>query len=187
MTTPTDPLLVEHLTAAVLVTEQVVAGMRPDQRDGPTPCPDYDVAQLVDHLVGFAASFADRANGVSPAADPTSTTAGPDPVAAYRAQATRLVEGYGGDGPSEGAVPIGIALIETIAHGWDLATATNQPARYADAAVEAALAAGQSMMSPQFRGPTKSFGVEVRVPPTAPALDRLVGFMGRDPGWRRPD
>ena len=186
MTTPTDPALVGHLADAVRVTGQVVAGVRSDQRDRPTPCPEYDVGRLVDHLVGFAASFADRANGVSPAADPSATTAGPDPVAAYRAQTARLVEGYGGDGPSEGAVPIGVALIETIAHGWDLATATDQPAPYPDSAVEAALAAGQSMMSPQFRGPTKSFGVEVRVPPTAPAMDRLVGFMGRDPGWRQP-
>ena len=36
---------------------------------------------------------------------------------------------------------------------------------------------------PEFRGPDKAFGLEVPVPPDAPAYQRLAGWFGRDPGW----
>jgi uncharacterized protein (TIGR03086 family) len=184
--TPGEPVRVAHLAGCVLVTEDVVGGVTAEQGEEPTPCPEMDVHALVDHLVGFAASFADRAEGVSPATDPTSVSAGLRPREAYHEQAVRLVEAYSGDGPAEGAVPLAIAVIETVCHGWDLAVATGQPTRYPDEAVEAALEAAQGFMKPEFRGVDQSFGAEVPVPASAPALDRLVGFMGRDPGWKPP-
>ena len=183
---PGEPVRVAHLASCVLVTEDVVGAVKTDQTGDPTPCTDMDVSQLVDHLVGFATSFADRALGVSPATDPGSVTAGPRPREAYHDQAVRLVEGYSGDGPADGATPLAIALIETICHGWDLATATGQPAPYPDEAAEAALGAAHGFMQPDYRGPDQSFGEVVAVPESAPALDRLVGFMGRDPGWKAP-
>jgi uncharacterized protein (TIGR03086 family) len=172
----------DHLAAALEVTKGIVAGVSPDQAHVPTPCPEYDVSRLLDHLVGFGASFADKANSVPSPADPAKVTAGDDPARAYDAVSRRLLEGYRG-GEGEGATPIGVVLMETVIHGWDLAKGTGQPAPYPDDAVEAALAAGQGMMSPKFRGEGQPFGDEVEVSSDAPALDRLVAFMGRDPGW----
>jgi uncharacterized protein (TIGR03086 family) len=174
---------VDRLESAVGVTADVVAGVRRDQLTRPTPCPDYDVGQLVDHLVGFATSFADRANGVDPAADATTVTAGDDPVGEYRAQTRRLVDGYRSGAGGEQAAPVGIALMEAIAHGWDLARATGQPAPYPDDAVDAALGFGRGVLEPKYRGGDRPFGVEVDVPEGAPVLERFVGFMGRDPEW----
>src|SRR5690242_3779687 len=85
---------VDRLEAATRVTGNVLAGVRGDQLRGPTPCEDFDVARLVDHLVGFATSFADRSNGVEPVTDPATVTAVDDPAAAYREQTRRLVDGY---------------------------------------------------------------------------------------------
>jgi uncharacterized protein (TIGR03086 family) len=183
---PAGPVRVAHLAGCVLVTEDTVGGVTDEQGGDATPCPAMDVSALVDHLVGFAASFADRAEGVDPATDPGSVTAGPRPKEAYHDQSVRMVEAYSGDGPADGAVPLAIAVIETVCHGWDLAVATGQPASYPDEACEAALAEAQGFMKPEYRGADQSFGVEVPVPDSAPALDRLVGFMGRDPGWKPP-
>ena len=36
-------------------------------------------------------------------------------------------------------------------------------------------------LAPEYRGPDKSFGYEVPVPDDASAVDRLIGFLGRDP------
>lgn len=173
---------VEDLAAVLQVTEGIVAGVRPEQASLPTPCPDYDVSAMVDHLVGYATNFADRANGVEPPADPDTTRAGEDPPAAYHEAAMRMLDGYRG-GPAEGATPIGVALMEVVTHGWDLAKATGQPTPYPDRAVEAVITAGQGMLGPQYRGPDMPFGEEVEVPASAPAIDRLAGFMGRDPAW----
>lgn len=172
----------DDLASALRVTEDIVAGVRPEQAHLPTPCHEYDVATLLDHLVGFATNFADKASGVTPAADPTTTTAGQDPRAAYHDAAVRLVGGYR-DGVGDGATPLGVVLMETVTHGWDLAAATGQPAAYPEEAVEAAIAAGRGMLAPHFRGVGKPFGEEVDVSSSASALDRLVAFMGRDPGW----
>jgi uncharacterized protein (TIGR03086 family) len=73
--------------------------------------------------------------------------------------------------------------METVTHGWDLARATGQATPYDDSSAEIALAAGRSMLVPEYRGVDKSFGPEVPVASTAPALDQLVAFMGRDPEW----
>ncbi len=72
-------------------------------------------------------------------------------------------------------------LMEYIGHGWDLAVATDQPTPFSEAAVGAALAAGRKMLKPEYRGPDKSFGDVVEVDDDAPALDQLIGFLGRDP------
>src|SRR6185369_2767517 len=118
----------------------------------------------------------DRANGIEPAADPTTETAGDDPAAEYREQTRRLVDGYRSGAGGESATPVGIALMEAVAHGWDLARATGQPTPYPDDAVEAALQAGRGMLEPKYRGGDKPFGEEVDVPDSAPVLDRFVAF-----------
>ncbi len=170
------------LTSALKVTEDVIAGLRPDQAHLPTPCDDYDVTQLLDHLVGFANDFADKANGITPTADPTKVRAGDDPFGAYRAAAARLIEGYR-DGPDSNATPIGVVLMETVTHGWDLASATGQPASYPDSAVHAAHSVGSSMLAPEYRGEGKPFGDEVTAPEPSTMLTRFIAFMGRHPNW----
>ena len=171
-----------ELAAALKSTAGLIEGIRPDQLQAPTPCDDFDVSALVAHLLGFASRFADQANGVTPVTDPSSVEVGSDPAAAYREVGARLVTGYDGT-PGEEAPPLGIVLIETMCHGWDLATATGQSVSYPDGAIASALALGHQMLSPKYRGHGQPFGDEVEVPDTAPALEQLVGFMGRDPSW----
>jgi len=55
---------VTNLASALEVTKGIVAGVRPEQAHLSTPCTKYEVTQLLDHLVGFATHFADKANGV---------------------------------------------------------------------------------------------------------------------------
>ncbi len=173
---------VDHLVAAIGVTGSLIGGVSKDQLLAPTPCPDFNVSQLLNHLVGYATNFADKAHGVTPPADAESVTVGPDPEAAYRKAADRLIEGYR-SGPSEEATPLSVVLVETVTHGWDLATATGQPTPFADDAVESALDASRGMMSPKYRGVGMPFGDEIEAPSSASPMDRLVAFMGRDPHW----
>jgi uncharacterized protein (TIGR03086 family) len=173
---------VADLASALKVTEDVIAGVSPEQAHLPTPCEDYDVAALLDHLVGFANDFADKANGIKPTVDPTSVKAGDDPLGLYRAAAARLIDGYR-VGPAGGATPLGVVLMETVAHGWDLAAATGQQAPYPDSAVQAALSVGEAMLAPEYRGEGKPFGDIVSAQEPSTTLTRFVAFMGRQPNW----
>jgi uncharacterized protein (TIGR03086 family) len=83
-----------------------------------------------------------------------------------------------------GAVAGVVALDELIVHGWDLARATSQPFECDAASVEACLDVVEQFSGPgseEVRG--TAFGPVVAVPADAPALDRLIGLTGRDPGW----
>jgi uncharacterized protein (TIGR03086 family) len=87
----------------------------------------------------------------------------------------------GGEAPLGGRVDQQIA--ELAMHGWDLVKATGQRADLDPAVAEHALNWSHRVLRPEFRGPDKAFGLEVPVPPDAPAYERLAGWFGRDPGW----
>jgi uncharacterized protein (TIGR03083 family) len=174
---------VDALAAAVRVTSDIIGGIPQGSGGAPTPCPDYDVDALVAHLLGWATNFADKVNGHEPATEPGSVTAGDNPGMSYLMTGAKIVEGYR-RGTHADALPLGVVLMETVTHGWDLARATGQETPYDDASAQIALDAGRGMLTPDYRGTDKSFGLEVPVPATAPTLDQLVGFMGRDPGWK---
>jgi uncharacterized protein (TIGR03086 family) len=181
----------------------VVAGSTRSDPAAPTPCNDFDVAALRDHLLGWLQQFANAL------ADPDLRTTRPDP-AAYRAAdddrdlgdvvgtaATTIDAAVRGgvldrevamsQARMTGPSVLGMTLGEYLLHGWDLATATGQPWQPPTPAVEAAHAFFAGMIAPEYRGGDAGFfAEEVAVPAGAPALDRLLGFAGRDPAWQAP-
>lgn len=172
-------------------TARVVSGVSPDDYDAQTPCPDYDVRQLMNHINGWMQSFAAGAHGEKPEGDPTAHEVGDDPGGEFRAAADKTVAGWrqhgldrkvsimGGEQPAE--MVLNMTLMEYLAHGWDLAVATGQPIPYTDAEAAAVLDRAQTTLPAQYRGAEMPFGDIVEVPETAPAIDRFVGFMGREP------
>ena len=164
-------------------TAGLIANVAPDQSGLPTPCPEFEVGQLVDHLDGWAAGFAARVTGQEAATDPGEYRAGPDPAAEFSTAAAQIAGAYRDGTPGSEQLPVGLLLMEFVTHGWDLATATGQPVPYSAAEAQAALDAGQQMLKPEYRGPGKTFGAQVPVADDAGAVERLVGFLGRDPGW----
>lgn len=178
----------------------VVAGIRPEQFGDPTPCAEFDVAALRSHVLGwvtfFGAAFNDP-EGTGERPDPVSATAPEDPQTGaqiVRSAAARIATAVD-NGVAErpvlmiqstmpGTAMLRMALWEYLTHGHDLASATGQPWDPAPAAVEDSLAFGPSMLTDEYRGEGKNFGSIVPVPDDAPALDRLLGFTGRDPHWK---
>jgi uncharacterized protein (TIGR03086 family) len=187
---------IDLLSGIVTKTGDLVAGVSPDQLDASTPCPEYDVRALVDHLVGWIQSFAASANGTTFEGDPSAVRAGDDPAAEFRAAADRLVAGWrehgfdrkvaimGGDGqPAE--MVFNMTVMEYLTHGWDLAVATGQPVPYTEAEAADVLRRAEGTLPAQYRGGEMPFGDIVQVPDDAPTVDRLAGFMGRDPAAAR--
>ena len=182
---------IELLERVLDKTGALVEGVTPDQLDDPTPCPDYDVRTLVNHITGWVQSFAAGANGRSYEGDPNNFEAGDDPGSVFRKAASEAVEGWrthgtdrnvglmGGEMP--GAMVLNMTIMEYLTHGWDLATATRQEIPFTEEESAQALALAEGTLPPQYRGDGQPFGHIVEVPHTAPAIDRFVGFLGRDP------
>jgi uncharacterized protein (TIGR03086 family) len=183
---------IELLAGVLDKTAGILAGVRPDQGGDPTPCPDYDVDTLVNHLVGGVRTFAAGIHGRPVEGDPWFADAGDDPSGEFRSAADDLVAGWrdrGFDGTVviTGAAEVpasmafNMALMEFLTHGWDLAVATGQVVSFTEEEAEATLARAQATLPAEYRGDGKAFGHIVAVGEGAPAVDRVAGFMGRDP------
>lgn len=177
--------------------ERVFRSIDDPQLTAPTPCPDFTVADLRNHILGWATFFAAAAN------DPDGETSRPDPKSLIAPESAaeaagalhtvaadfqRAIAGGVADGdialtqgPMPGAAALQLILWEYVVHGWDLATATGQQWQPPEPAVAESLTFATGMLTPEWRG--KDFGEPVEVPDDAPPLTKLLGFTGRDPGW----
>jgi uncharacterized protein (TIGR03086 family) len=142
-------------------------------RGNPTPCPEWAVQDLVDHVVAAPERFARMAR--SEAVDWAQTpSAGPDPAARFRAHADDLREALAGGG----AVPPGMQCAELAVHTWDLATALGRPTADLDADVaERGLAFMRGGLTDDNRSP--AFGPEQPAPDGADPYQRIAAFAGR--------
>ena len=70
-------------------------------------------------------------------------------------------------------------------HAWDIAAATDVSVSIPDDAVPFVRALGDAVPPEVMRSPGV-FGAEVSVPDGATAVDRLLGWTGRNPRWESP-
>jgi len=182
---------VDLLAGILSKTGEVVAGVGSGQLSLPTPCDDYDVETLRNHIVGWLLVFEAGSHGRSYDGDAGAYRCGADPAGEFRTAAAGLIAGwekYGLDrevGVTGATLPAGMVfnmtVMEYLTHGWDLAVATGQPVPFTDREAADALARAEVTLPPQYRGEGKSFGQIVPVDEHASALDRFVAFLGREP------
>lgn len=172
-------------------TAAVARGVRPEQFDDPTPCAEWNVEQLMNHLIGSLEYF--KARGEGKDADPpkpappttydrtiqalqdTATAT----AAAWRRPGALAEKTDTGAGAMPGSALATMAVSEILAHGWDLAKATGQSMPADDVKVDEVLAAMKQTLKPEARNP--AFGPETQAPKGAPPIDQLAAFLGRHP------
>ena len=182
------------LEQAFASTGAVLARVRPDQLDDPTPCASWRVRELINHIVGGTQFFAVIAEtGAAPnRTDPPVDFAAGDFTTAFDQGAKRAVAAFRADGAMEkimsppfgqvpGSVFVNIAATDTFAHGWDLARATGQPSDLAPAVATQLLNNVRAFLTDAMRGEDgkAAFGPRVEVAASAPPADQLAGFLGR--------
>jgi uncharacterized protein (TIGR03086 family) len=184
---------VDQLRRALDATAAVIGAIRDDQWAAPTPCRDWRVRDVVNHLVGGHRGFAAVLSG-EPRPDHVADQLGDDPVGAYRRSGEALLQAFSRPGVMEAAVtvPAGtvpgvvawhLRLTEALVHGWDLARATGQPVTGLPADLaeqELGFSRVQMERLPPGRRP---FAPSRPVADDAPAIDRLVALLGRAPDW----
>jgi uncharacterized protein (TIGR03086 family) len=180
--------LAEQLGRAFDAVAGLISNIRADLWSAPTPCTDWTVRQMVNHLIGMNRVFATLLAGQPPPPRPSADHVEDDPAGAYRDSAAALQAAFGRPGVLErtyhgplgtatGAERLQIRLYDLLAHGWDLAQATEQPAGLPDDLAEQSLAFARTQLTGQAR--PGRFGPAQIVAEQAPAIERLVAFLGR--------
>jgi len=181
------------MAAAAAEAARVVAGAATTPLEQSTPCTDWDLRTLLNHMILWTSYSAERrAYGESVAEELMSKdfTAEPGYVQAYQDQLARAVdawskpEAWEGDrgvmGSATPAADIAAMLIaEMVLHGWDIAKATGQDYHCDDAVARNVLTTveAQGELFRQYQG----FAAIVPVPGDATDLDRALSLSGRDP------
>ena len=166
----------------------------------PTPCPDWTVATLLDHLMGLSVAFTQAAHK---RIDGPETASAPVPSAQHltrhwRSRLPVLLEdlatawkdpaAWTGTSQAGGvampAAALGhVAMNEVIMHSWDLARATGQEyfadPRTLEVLIEF-LAEGPQEGTPGLFGPRVPTGDESTL------LDQALALAGRDADWHPP-
>jgi uncharacterized protein (TIGR03086 family) len=188
-----------EMTAAAEAAARVVDGVRPEQFGGPTPCTEWDVRELLNHLILWTShSLERRAHGesVAPGLMEKDFAASPSFAAEYRAQLDRALAAWSDPSVWERELPVmgattpapdvaAMMIAELVLHGWDLAAATGQEYTVADSAAAAALAATEA--NAELFRQYKGFADPVAVPAQSPSiLETTLALSGRDPRWTAP-
>ena len=175
---------------AIDQTGRIVAAVKPDQMNQPTPCPDWDVRTLLNHTIGVVDMFSEAATGAEfQMARFEKDLVGDDPAGAYDKAAGVLRDTVSKPdvldhdwtmpfGATPGALAINIAIVEVAQHGWDIAKATGQEATFDPDVTQAAMATAKQLPADLTRQPGV-FGPEVPCQESAPLPDQLAAFLGR--------
>ena len=188
------------LTPAARRLADLIAGIPDEVLDAATPCGDYTIGDLVDHVgvgaiafTGAAAKDMGDVTGTAPSGDAARLTddwrariprdlvglaeAWRDPDAW-----TGMTRAGGVDLPGEVAGLV--ALDEIVVHGWDIARATGRDYECDLPSLDAVHGFVAQFSEPGLEEMRAVlFGPVVEVPADAPLLDRVVGLTGRDPDW----
>lgn len=164
-----------------------------DAWSAPTPCDDWDVAGVVRHLAVGERAFTTSLTGVAYVLADVAAELADVPVdelrATYDEGAVRLRDALGSAGPETFPTGIGpmtapqiaeLRTLEVVAHGWDIAKGTGLTLEVDEALAERTIGYAHGLIErlPADRTP---FGPPQVVADDAPALDRFVALLGRQP------
>lgn len=189
--TPGQPDIVAVHDQVCAAFQKLVDGIREDQWSAPTPCTDWDVRALLNHVISGNLWFANNIRGGGGPLDRSRDFVGADASRSYADSVQQLHDAFTAPGTMEGRFPspmgeqpgpvlVNLRITETLTHGWDLGRATGQTLDVPGPLVEQVLAGVRPALAgmPREGGPFKP---EQQAPDDAPPLDRLAAFLGRQP------
>ena len=172
-----------------------VSGVRAGQWHDPTPCTEWDLRILVNHMTyenlwaaelfpgKTMAEVGDRFDG---------DVLGDDPVGAFNRSVEAASAAVSVPGAMEAVCHLSFAdvpgseyakqlFVEMLVHGWDVARASGQEAALDAALVDVGLPIAEEAM--RLAAGSGAIAAPVPVADDAPAQTRLLAFLGRRADW----
>lgn len=186
-----DPIAV--LEQAVGQTRRIVANVSPDEYELPTPCAEWDVRALLNHLLGAIVMWRGLPTGDADMSVLAADHVGDDPLEAYDAIAAATLAAWKQEGVVDGPVSFPGSELpgafaarmlagDVLIHGWDLARATGQAVDW-DQELAADILDWQREAARTFPPDTRAraFAPELPCTDDAETMTQLVAFVGRQP------
>ena len=180
---PTDEL--ESAEATLAVLQHVLHGIADDEWSKQTPCREFDVAALTDHLMNSITTIGGIAGAQFPERDRRDSVERQVVLAARPALDAWRHRGLDGTVPfgsneAPANIMAGILSLEFLVHAWDYAKATGREVTAPDALSDYVMGLAKTIITPQGRS-NVGFDDPVDVAADAGALDRLIAYTGRQP------
>lgn len=181
--------VLEHDQRAGARVAALIAGVPRDRWTAPTPCTEWNVRDLVAHLIAGNVKYTGIARGDDFVPGAPDVVVGDDPAATYQETLSEMLQAWQVPGAldREIGLPRGdrgraevaawIHLAETLGHGWDLAIATDQEPGFEDEDAAASLAECRGRI-PAQRGAGSRFADAVNGI-DGPLIDQLAAYLGR--------
>lgn len=172
------------------LAQQVMANVSQDQLDLDTPCAEWNVGQLIDHMVGAQHWGLSAMHGTEMTENGEGSCQG-DWCSTFEAVAAQASDAFCAEGamektvnPGFGDMPapalLGLMMTDTFQHAWDLAKATGQDTNLSPQMAQGILGGARSSISDSFRSEDGAiFGFEQQAPADATPADQLAAFLGR--------
>ena len=178
---PADELECAEATFAVL--QHVLHGIADDDLAKQTPCREFDVAALTDHLMNSITVIGGAAGAQTPERDQTDSVERQVVLAARPALDAWKRRGLDGNvafGSNEAPAKMmaGILCLEFLVHAWDYAAALGRDVSAPDSLSDYVMGLARNIITPQGRT-NVGFDDPIEVPDDASALDQLLAFTGR--------
>jgi uncharacterized protein (TIGR03086 family) len=182
--------------AAVRATAAVVAKISVEDLGRPTPCAEWDLAELLAHMAGQHYGFAAAAAGHGD--DLTvwrPVPLGDDFVRGYAAAAGRVIDAFGAPGVLDrqfalpeisaentfpGRVAMSFHLVDYVVHGWDVAASIGVDWDLPDDVVAMALPIARAVpVGPAREVPGAAFAPALPMREEMSPLQEILALLGR--------
>lgn len=179
--------LLTTLTTIQANARRLAAGVRADQWESPTPCSDWNVRQLVNHMGFTNRILGGAALGQTPTFGPDDDHIGTDAVAGFVERSKANEAAWHSDGALDGSVQVPFEMPKATAlsvnvldigiHCWDLATATAQDHGLTAEQIALIDRSDRAVINEPIRA-SGGFGDEL-MPRGDDALTSMLAFVGR--------
>jgi uncharacterized protein (TIGR03086 family) len=182
LTPPADELACAEATLTVLLN--IISPISRDDMSKQTPCREFDVAGLTEHLMSSITTLGGAAGAEFPmndddAVDRRIVMAARPALDAWHQRGLDGAVSLGtGEFPAKAAV--GILALEFLVHGWDYAAAVGREMTVPDELAGYVLDLAEAIITPEGRS-VAGFDQPVELSGDASAFDQLLAYTGRSP------